>query len=76
MIQKFYYMHSVNGVFDGDKVQLLEKPEHQKPCKVIVTFIEDESDIESIRRYAGDDDAFNFWKMEEEDLYQDYLKKK
>jgi hypothetical protein len=57
---------------------LLEKPEHQKPCKVIVTFVEEDTDtdIENLRQYPADEEAFDFWKVAEEDLYQDYLKQK
>lgn len=69
-------MRSIKGVFDGEKVQLLEKVEQQKPCKVIVTFVDDESDIENLRSYPADEAAFEFWKVEEEDIYQEYLKKK
>jgi hypothetical protein len=69
-------MLSVKGIFDGEKIQLLEKPNRQNPGKVIVTFIDDENDIESFRQYAADEDAFDFWKAEEEDIYHDYLKKK
>jgi len=69
-------MRSVKGIYDGEKIQLLEKPEQQKPCKVIVTFIEDDIDTENLRQHPADEDAFDFWRVEEEDLYQDYLKKK
>ncbi len=68
-------MRSVKGIYDGEKIRLLEKVEQQKPCPVIITFIEEESDSEKLRSYPGDVDAFNFWRAEEEDLYQDYLKK-
>ncbi len=69
-------MYSVKGIYDGEKVELLEKPEHQKPCKVIVTFVEEDTDIEDLRQYPADEEAFDFWKVAEEDLYQDYLKQK
>ena len=38
-------MHSVKGIYDGEKVQLLEKVPVEKPCKVIVTF-EEEEDVQ------------------------------
>jgi hypothetical protein len=69
-------MRSVKGIYDGEKVQLLEKVDAEKPCKVIVTFIEEESDAEALRNYSADEDAFQFWSVKEEDIYQDYLKKK
>jgi hypothetical protein len=67
-------MRSVKGLYDGEKIKLLEKVDQQKPCPVIITFIEDESDIDKLRQYPADEDAFDFW-LAEEDLYQDYLKK-
>ncbi len=69
-------MRSVKGIYDGEKVQLLENIGTSKPCKVIVTFIEDEADTESFRNYPADEDSFQFWTVKEEDIYQDYLKKK
>ena len=69
-------MRSVKGIYDGEKVQLLEKVDAGKPCKVIVSFIEDDSDVEALRNYFADEDAFQFWTVKEEDIYQDYLKKK
>jgi hypothetical protein len=69
-------MLSVKGIYDGEKVKLLEEPEHHLPCKVIITFIEDDKDTDNFRQYTADEHAFDFWKAEEEDVYQDYLKKK
>ena len=68
-------MRSVKGIYDGEKVQLLEKINADKPCKVIVTFIEDKAGTE-FRNYPADEGAFPFWTAKEEDIYQDYLKKK
>jgi len=69
-------MRSVKGIYDGEKIQLLEKIDADKPCKVIVTFIEGETDAETFRNYPADEGAFQFWDVKEEDIYQDYLKKK
>lgn len=45
--------------------------------KTVEIIISDElNDSESIRRYTADEDSFKFWMAEEEDHYQDYLKKK
>ncbi len=71
-----YYMRSVKGIYDGEKVQLLEMPLQQKPGKVIVTFVEEDTSIENFREHPADEEAFDFWKVEEEDLYQDYVKQK
>ncbi|MEO6329330.1 MAG: hypothetical protein ABIO55_10370 [Ginsengibacter sp.] len=68
-------MLSVKGIYDGENIKLLEKPEHITPGKVIITFIENETEIDNLREYTTDEDSFNFWN-EEEDMYQDYLKKK
>ncbi len=56
-------------------MQLLENIKIQKPCKVIVTFIEEDAEDESLRKYSADEEAFGFWNANEEDLYQDYLQK-
>jgi len=72
-------MLAVKGIFDGQKVHLLEKVTETKKFKVVVTFIEevaDGEDISVIREYAADEPAFSFWQDSGENLYQDYLKKK
>jgi hypothetical protein len=68
-------MVSVKGIYDGEKVQLLEEILVQKACKVIVTFIDEDTDIINLRQYPSDEEAFDFWKANEEDIYQDYLQK-
>jgi hypothetical protein len=68
-------MRSVEGIYDGEKLELLENIEIQTPCKVLVTFIEDDAEVERLRKYPSDEDAFDFWNANEEDLYQDYLQK-
>ncbi len=68
-------MRSVEGIYDGQKLELLENIEVQTPCKVIVTFIEEDAEVESLRKYPSDDEAFDFWNTNAEDLYQDYLQK-
>ena len=35
-------MHTVKGIYDGKKVQLLEEAPVHEPCDVIVTFVEEE----------------------------------
>jgi len=45
--------------------------------KTVEIVVSDEiNETETIRSYAADEDSFKFWMVEEEDLYQDYLKKK
>lgn len=42
--------------------------------KTVEIVVSDEINKEDIRTYA-DEDSFKFWMVEEEDIYQDYLKK-
>jgi hypothetical protein len=45
--------------------------------KTVEIVVSDEvNEIETFRKYSADEDSFKFWMAEEEDLYQDYLKKK
>ena len=45
--------------------------------KTVEIVVSDEiNETETIRSYAADEDSFKFWMAEEEDLYQDYQKKK
>ena len=45
--------------------------------KTVEIVVSDEiNESETIRSYIADEDSFKFWMVEEEDLYQDYLKKK
>lgn len=68
-------MQTVKGLYKGGKVELLEHVDIDKPCKVIVTFVEDD-DVNALRKYSADEDAFSFWNDSGEDVYQDYLKSK
>ena len=43
--------------------------------KTVEIIVSDEIDTETIRTYA-DESSFKFWMAGEENLYQDYLKKK
>lgn len=71
-------MKPVNGIFDGKRVHLLEKVKGNKKSKVTVNFGDELSEEEiasQIVDYAQSD-AFDFWHSSEEDIYQDYLKKR
>ena len=46
-----------------------------KSVEIIVTD-EISNDHLQLRNYNSDEESFRFWMAEEEDLYQDYLKKK
>ncbi|MEJ0104092.1 MAG: hypothetical protein WDO19_16695 [Bacteroidota bacterium] len=47
-----------------------------KIVEIVVSDEVDKADVEVIRKYTADEDSLKFWMAEEEDLYQDYLKKK
>jgi hypothetical protein len=47
-----------------------------KVVEIVVSDEVDKADAEVIRKYTADEDSLKFWMAEEEDLYQDYLKKK
>ncbi len=55
-------------------VELLNSIKAAFKDKTVEMIVSDEVDTETIRTYA-DEDSFKFWMVEEEDIYQDYLKK-
>lgn len=70
-------MFALKGIYDGKLVKLLDSPLENKHYKVIVTFVEEiDSEDEELRNFSAQIDGLDFWKCEEEDLYQDYLKNK
>ncbi len=70
-------MLAVNGVYNGETIELLSPVPKDKKYKVIVTFIEEISSKEQqlIRDFGENSNGFDFWLNENEDLYQDYLVK-
>jgi hypothetical protein len=69
-------MLTVNGIYDGEKIHLLQKVEQNKNFKVIVTFLEAITDINEIhgpKPYAVND-SFSFWEDSGENLYDDHEK--
>lgn len=66
-------MVSIQGIYDGKKLIPLEKIPQGKKYKVIITFLEELSEVEETRFFASQSDAFGFWENKEEDLYQDFL---
>lgn len=46
-----------------------------KNVEIIVSDEIKETETDTIRTYTVDEESFKFWMLEEEDLYQDYLKK-
>ena len=68
-------MLSIQGIYDGKTLKLLEAVQVNSPKKVIVTFVDDLDDAEQLRAYAAQTDSLSFWAEPAEDIYQDYLKK-
>jgi hypothetical protein len=64
-------MIAVRGIYDGEKVRLLESLPKDKKYKVVITFLEEYLEEDEIRDFASQDTAFDFWHDEKEDLYQD-----
>ena len=70
-------MQTVQGIYDGKKVQLLWKNIKKKKYKVIITFVEEiwSKEESELRDFSSDSSSFDFWNDKKEDLYQDYLTK-
>lgn len=69
-------MLALKGIYDGENVRLDKMPSISKPCKVIVTFLDElDQEEELIRNAYAQNGNMDFWKCEEEDLYQDYIPK-
>jgi hypothetical protein len=70
-------MFALKGIYDGKLVKLFDSPLENKQYKVIVTFVEEiDSEDEELRAFSSQTEGLDFWKCEEEDLYQDYLNHK
>ena len=64
---------SVEAIFDGKKIKMPEINIH-RPCKVIITFLEEPSQSEDEEIFdilLKSDSAFEFLKSEQEDIYTD-----
>ena len=59
------FLNSIRSAFKDRTIEVIVSDE-----------LKETSDVESLRSYAIDEDSFEFWQAKEEDLYQDYLKKK
>jgi hypothetical protein len=71
-------MLAVKGIYDGSRIQLLEKIKNRKRYKVIVTFVEEmegTSEESELRNFSAQTKGLEFWQNEKEDIYQDYLPK-
>jgi hypothetical protein len=72
-------MLAIQGIYDGASIIALEPlPPEQQKCKVIITFLNETiaveaQEMEELRDFTEQSDAFEFWHDEREDLYQDFL---
>ena len=57
-----------------DLLQSIRTAFRDKTVEIVVT--DEITETENLRSYGADEDSLKFWKAEEEDLYQDYQKKK
>mgnify|MGYP001559524798 CR=1 FL=1 len=67
-------MISVQGIFDGKKLRLLDHIKVRTPRKVIITFldkIEDDLTSKELHYLADTGGAFTFLDNQEDDIYSD-----
>ncbi len=70
-------MKTIKGVYEDGKIKLLEEPPVLKGNKVLITFIEEETEDDIIRSFSlvqSNDDFKNYLEDTREDLYQEYIK--
>ena len=73
-------MEAVHGIFDGKNIVMTDQIMTKKKFKVVITFLEEIDEAEEhtedeSRNFAAQTDGLSFWQDEQEDVYQDYLKK-
>lgn len=71
-------MLAVKGIYDGSRIQLLEKIKNRKRYKVIITFVEEmegSREESELRDFSAQTKSLEFWNDKREDIYQDYLSK-
>jgi len=67
-------MQSVRAIYDGETIQFLDKIEIKKPQKVIVTFLDEEVQVDLnkvIYKLVDVGKSFDFLKEPKEDIYTD-----
>ena len=72
-------MLTYKGIYDGNKIEPVERISTHKKYKVIITFIEEIKEVSNnkkLREFSSQMDSFDFWKSKKEDIYQDYLTRK
>ena len=69
-----FNMQSVRAIYDGETIQFLDKIEIKKPQKVIVTFLDEEVQVDLnkvIYKLVDVGKSFDFLKEPKEDIYTD-----
>jgi hypothetical protein len=67
-------MFALRGIYDGKSVQITDRITNKKRYKVVITFIEEMSEVdEELRDFSAQTDGMDFWDHPEEDIYQDFL---
>jgi hypothetical protein len=67
------FMLTVEAIYDGKKFVVLERFPKEKRFKVIITFVEELDEREESRDFTAQNDSFEFWNDQREDIYQDFL---
>ncbi len=63
-------MLTLKAVYDGRKITFLNKNKDLKPCKVIVTFLDEELTTEELQELSEKNGSLDFLKDEDE-IYTD-----
>ena len=66
-------MIAIKGIFDGKSIRALENIPVSRSSKVIITFLDANVEDEEMRNFTSQEEGFDFWNNDREDLYQDYL---
>ena len=66
-------MLAIAAIYDGKKFVVLEQFPKEKRFKVIITFVEELDEMEESRDFTAQNDSFEFWNDQREDIYQDFL---
>lgn len=69
-------MLSIKGFYESGRFLTTENFSSKKRHKIIITILDEESEIEKddVRNFASSSNSFDFWKSDDENLYQEYIK--
>jgi FlaA1/EpsC-like NDP-sugar epimerase len=73
-------MKTVKGIYENGKIEILEKVDYTSNQKVLITFLDDEDQLEekevrNLSLLQPKDFLNEYLEDKREDLYQDYAKK-